>query len=54
MTSPRPRFAVLDRLPPALYSPVVLHLHGELADRAEAVVTLREALLEGRVPDTLP
>jgi len=54
VTSPRPRFAVLDRLPPALYSPVVLHLHGELADRAEAVVTLREALLEGRVPDTLP
>jgi hypothetical protein len=44
------RHAWLDRLPPKLRQQTVTHVHGELAPRGEAILTLRDALLAGELP----
>jgi hypothetical protein len=50
------RYGILDVLPRRLLGATITNLHGELRDRAPALVALREALLEGRLParDALP
>jgi len=45
------RFAVLDRIPEALFPAVVTHTHGTLLTRARGLMQWREALLAGRLPD---
>lgn len=45
------RYAWLDDLPARLVQPVVTHVHGHLAPRGAAMAVLREALLDGRIPD---
>jgi uncharacterized protein with von Willebrand factor type A (vWA) domain len=45
--------AFLDEVPDGLYLPIVTHPLGDLRERAAAVLALRAALLEGRLPDAL-
>lgn len=50
---PRVRYAFLDRLTEGLVRPTVTHVHGDLVPRGRSVVALREALLAGRVPESV-
>lgn len=42
--------SILDRLPDALYGPIVTHSFGSLITRASSVITLRESLVRGQLP----
>ncbi len=46
------QYSVLDRLPDTLYSTVISLPHGDLLQRADAILQWRSALLEGRLPDS--
>lgn len=46
------RYALLDQLPEELYQPVLINPHGELLPRAAGILRWREALLDGRLPES--
>ncbi|OUR61889.1 hypothetical protein A9Q74_07240 [Colwellia sp. 39_35_sub15_T18] len=45
-------YQILDKLPECLFSPVITHQLGMIEQRATAVITLRNNLLMGQLPDS--
>jgi len=44
------KLSILDELPDALYGPVVTHSFGDLATRANSVLSMRDNLIQGELP----
>jgi hypothetical protein len=51
MTAAEVRYAFLDLLPEKLFRPTVANIHGSVIPRGEAILELRESLLNGELPD---